>query len=392
MKLAFVVQRCGHEINGGAELHCLRIAEHMKKYSDVEIITTRAFDHISWKDHYPAGREEINGIPVRRFSVNRTRDPERFGKIQDFILEREHTEADELKWLEEEGPLCPALVQYLKENKSAYDHFIFFSYRYYHSFWGIDAVPEKSVLVPTAEHDPVIHLTIFKKMFRKPRAFVYNSVEERALINTLSGNTDIPGETVGVGIDLPPAFHPQKFREIHGIEGPYAVYVGRIETNKGCSELFDFFLRFKKKSPSMVKLVLVGESKIKIPPHPDVRYLGFLPEDEKFSAIKGADFLVLPSFYESLSMAMLEAWALGIPVLANARCEVLKGQCVRSNGGLIYEDEESFAESMSLLFGSPRFREVLGKNGREFFLNNYGWDVIEKKYLTLLGQISGIKK
>ena len=389
MKLAFVVQRYGLEINGGAELHCRWVAEHMKKYCDVEVLTTRAFDYITWKDHYPPGEEIVNGVPVKRFSVNRPRNPERFGNIQDFILENEHKEADEFKWLEEEGPLCPTLIQYLKEKESVYDYFIFFSYRYYQSFWGIDAVPHKSILVPTAEHDPVIHLKIFRGMFRKPRAFIYNSVEERALINTLSRNEDIPGETVGVGIDIPSEFARQKFREIHGIKGSYVVYIGRIDENKGCSELFDFFLRFKAKSGSDIKLALVGHSKLKIPSHPDIRYLGFIPEEEKFSALQGADLLVMPSFFESLSMVMLEAWALGKPVLANSRCEVLKGQCLRSNAGLFYENAESFSLALKLMLESPRLRKAMGENGKNYYLRNYTWEVIENKYLAILKQLEG---
>ena len=51
MKIAFVCQRYGNEVSGGAELHCRWIAEHMRKYMDVEVLTTRAFDYITWKDH-----------------------------------------------------------------------------------------------------------------------------------------------------------------------------------------------------------------------------------------------------------------------------------------------------------------------------------------------------
>ena len=45
-------------------------------------------------------------------------------------------------------------------------------------------------------------------------------------------------------------------------------------------------------------------------------------------------------------MVALEAWALGRPVLANGRCDVLKGQCIRSNAGLYYESYEEFAEAL----------------------------------------------
>jgi len=96
MNVAFVVQRYGLDINGGAELHCRWVAEHMARHWNVEVLTTRAHDYVTWADRYPAGMETINGITVRRFSVPRPRNPERFGRLQNFILDREHAEKDEL--------------------------------------------------------------------------------------------------------------------------------------------------------------------------------------------------------------------------------------------------------------------------------------------------------
>lgn len=387
MKLAFVVQRYGLDINGGAELHCRWVAEHLKKFCDIEVLTTRAFDYITWKNYFPQGEESINGIPVKRFSVNRPRNPERFGKIQDFIVKHEHKEIDELRWIEEEGPLSSSLIHYIKEHNSEYDFFIFFSYRYYHSYWGIDAVPHKSILVPTAEQDDVIHLKIFKDLFRKPQAFVYNSVEEREMIQTLSRNEYVMGDVVGVGTEVPEDFETEEFRKKYQIPGPYVLYVGRIDINKGCNELFDFFLRFKKESEFDAKLVLVGNTKIKIPSHSDIIFLGFTSEEEKFSALHGAEFLIMPSFFESLSMVTLEAWAMGKPVLANARCPVLKGQCLRSNAGLFYENYAEFSLAFHLLLFSKRLRIIMGTNGKKYFNQNYAWDVIEKKYLAILDRL-----
>jgi len=387
MKIAFVIQRYGLEIIGGAELHCRWVAEHLKKFFDVEVLTTRAYDYITWKNHYLKGEDTVNGIPVKRFSVSSTRDPKRFRRIQDYIMENEHKEEDELRWLEEEGPSSPSLIKYIKEHQSDYDYFIFFSYRYYQSYWGIKAVPHKSILVPTAEHDPVIHLKIFKDLFRKPRAFVYNSVEERNIINSLSQNEDILGDVVGVGTEIPSSFSSEEFYKKYKIDGNYIIYIGRIDENKGCDELFDFFLRFKKETSSDIKLILVGSAILKTPSHPDVSYLGFLSEYEKFSALDGALLLLMPSFYESLSMVILEAWALGKPVLANARCEVLKGQCLRSNGGLFYENYYEFKEALKLLLSLSRLRKAMGINGQEYFNQNYTWEVIENKYLSILDQL-----
>ncbi|MDH4197075.1 MAG: glycosyltransferase family 4 protein [Candidatus Aminicenantes bacterium] len=389
MKVAFVVQRYGLEVNGGAELHCRWVAEHLRKYFEVEVLTTRAADYVTWRNHYPEGVETVNGITVRRFPVARPRHPQRFGRIQEFVFHHEHGEEDELRWLEEEGPLAPALIDYIKGHRDDYDFFIFFSYRYYHSYWGIDAVREKSLLVPTAERDPVTNLRIFHELFRKPRALVYNSPEERAMINALAGNEAVPGDVVGVGTEVPADAAPERFRSRHGVEGEYIIYLGRIDENKGCRRLFDHFLRFKRETGSPVKLLLVGNSILRIPAHPDLLYMGFLPEEDKFDALAGAAALVMPSFYESLSMVTLEAWAMRRPVLANAQCEVLKGQCLRSNGGLFYENDEEFKEALGLLLADARLREILGENGRRYFDANYAWGIIEGKYLALLNSLRG---
>ena len=387
MKIAFVVQRYGLEISGGAELHCRWVAEHMRKHWEVEVLTTKALDYITWNNYYPDSVTEINQVPVKRFPVKKVRNPERFGKLQNFILANEHTAKDEIRWLEEEGPYSPALIQYLKNNQENYDYFIFFSYRYYHSFWGIKTVPQKSVLVPTAERDDIIHLNLFKDLFRTPQAFIYNSYEEKNMINTLAQNEEIPGEIVGVGSEIPDSFSTNEFLRENEIDGEYIIYLGRIDQNKGCAELFDFFLKFKKETGSDIKLVLVGSTVLKIPHHCDIIYLGFLSEEDKFSVLNGARFLCMPSFYESLSMVTLEAWAMQKPVLANARCEVLKGQCMRSNAGLYYSNYSDFREALTLLLSNFTLCEKMGKNGREYFLNNYTWEIIEEKYISLLERL-----
>jgi glycosyltransferase involved in cell wall biosynthesis len=86
-------------------------------------------------------------------------------------------------------------------------------------------------------------------------------------------------------------------------------------------------------------------------------------------------------------MVTLEAWALGRPVLANARCEVLQGQCRRSNGGLFYENYPEFRESLKLLLASDKLRRRLGENGQRYFEANYTWDIIEGKYLEIVRRL-----
>jgi glycosyltransferase involved in cell wall biosynthesis len=110
-------------------------------------------------------------------------------------------------------------------------------------------------------------------------------------------------------------------------------------------------------------------------------------DDDKFDGIAAADALVMPSYLESLSMVALEAWALGRPVLANARCDVLHGQCLRSNAGLYYSSYEEFAEALTWIAVKPGLGAMLGRNGRQYFQQNYTWPVIEKKYLDVFERL-----
>lgn len=387
LRLAFVVQRYGEDVNGGAEYHCRLIAEHLASRHDVEVMTSCAKDYITWRNEHRPGLHDVNGIRVRRFKVKRPRDPDRFGRLSQRVFLGRHSEQDELDWLAEQGPLSTGLIRFLKHRHDDYDYFIFFSYRYYHSFYGLRAVAPKGVLVPTAERDEVVGLGIFKELFHLPRAIVYNSVEEREMIWKTSGNRDVPGDVVGVGSDVPASIDPELFPARHGGTGRYFIYIGRIDQNKGCRTLFNYYRRYREETGSSLELVLVGGKMMEIPDEPGIRYVGFLSEAEKWSALVGAELLVMPSELESLSMVANEAWSVGKPVLANGRCDVLKGQCRRSNAGLYYEDYYEFREALARLESDGALRDGLGANGKRFYHQNYRWEVVEGKYNRMLSSL-----
>jgi glycosyltransferase involved in cell wall biosynthesis len=380
VKLAVVVQRYGADISGGAELHARYIAERLARHADVEVLTTCARDYVTWRNELPRGEEQIHNVRVRRFPVARARDGNQFGRRSRTVFERTHSIADELRWLDSQGPTSRDLVRHVRRSRDAFDFFVFFSYRYYHAWHGARAAPAKAVLVPTAERDAAIGLAIFPPVFRGVRAIMYNSLEERALIEGAAGRT-LPGIVVGVGSEIPARTEPARFRQKFGIRRPFAVYIGRIDVNKGCGELFSFFERYTRRYPAGLDLVLVGSNVIPIPAHPRIRHVGFLSDQDKFDALSAADLLIMPSPFESLSMVALEAWALGKPVLANGQCDVLRGQAVRSRAGLYYETFEEFAEGLYALEASGPLAAPLGASGREFFQRHYAWPVIERKYL-----------
>ena len=381
-----MVQRYGLDIAGGAEYHCRLVAEHMARHAQVEVLTTCAADYVTWANHYPEGREVLNGIPVRRFKVKRARDPQAFADWTDRVFRASHDPEDELRWLEEQGPFSPRLVRHIERHRDEFDLFVFFSYRYYPTYHGLRAVRDKALLVPTCEEDGVYRLPIFPPLFRMPRAIVYNSVEERALIEAVSSNAGVAGEVVGVGSALPQALDPDGFRRRSGLAGPFLLYVGRIDINKGCRQLFDFFRRYRAETGSKLQLALIGKAVIDIPQDAGIVHLGFLSDAEKWDALAACDLLVMPSRLESLSMVTLEAWWAERPVLVNGKCEVLRGQCRRANAGLYYSSYEEFREALALLESDATLRERFGQNGRKYFDSHYTWDIVERKYLSLIAQ------
>ncbi|MBI4888678.1 MAG: glycosyltransferase family 4 protein [Acidobacteria bacterium] len=385
-----MVQRYGVDVSGGAELHARYMAERLSSRVGVHVLTTCARDYLTWRNEFPPGTEEVNGVPVERFPVVRERRLEDFGIRSRRVFGRAHTLQEELDWLDSEGPVSPALVTRLRRSAAEFDFVLLFSVRYYQAYYGARAVPDRAVLVPTAEREPALGLAIFQPIFRGVRAIMYNSEEERAAINAVSGNDDVPGVVVGVGSAIPPAPEPLRARRQFGLHDRFMVYVGRIDANKGCAQLFDYYLRYLDTSRRALDLVLVGQGELEIPAHPRIRHLGYITDRDKFDVMAAAEALVMPSYYESLSMVALESWALGRPVLANARCDVLLGHCLRSHAGLYYESAGDFEAALDRLLDDPALADALGRAGRDYVASHYSWPVIEGKYLDMFERLASM--
>jgi glycosyltransferase involved in cell wall biosynthesis len=269
-------------------------------------------------------------------------------------------------------------------SRDRFDRFFFYCYRYYQTFHGLPTVRDKALLVPTAEEDPAIELTVFKELFRTPRGIVYLTPEERALVQEAGRNHDVPSAVIGSGLNLPPSDPGLDFAARHGLDRPFVLYVGRIDKNKGCVNLFAYFRKFIEETGADVDLVLAGSAVIPIPDHARIRHVGRISEEEKVAALGQCRLLVMPSPYESLSIVTLEAWALGAPVLANARCRVLMGQCLRSNGGLFYHGYAEFAEGLDLLLRHPDLARQMGRQGRAWVEKECAWETVEQRVEELL--------
>jgi len=389
VRVALVVQRYGLEVFGGAELHCRWVAEHLAERHQVEVLTTTATDYLSWTNVLPAGASALNGVSVRRFPVARARRVETFDPVANKVCFAAHTDEEEQQWLEEHGPVCPELVDFLRRHHRDYDALVFFSYRYWTTYCGLQVAPERSILVPTAEHDRVLYLRLFRSFFRLPAQIAFNTPEERELIERVTGNEGLRGEVVGTGIDRPTVVPVEEVEARLDLLGDFLVYVGRIEPEKGCAVMIDHFLRWQRETRSKVTLALLGRGTMSFSENAHVRLMGVIPDAEKLAAVGRARALVMPSRHESLSMVVLEAWMMGRPVLVNGDCEVLRGQVLRSGGGLYYRRYEEFAAALDLLLAEPALANRLGGQGHDYFQANYAWERIMEKYDRLLERVAG---
>ncbi|MBN1515321.1 glycosyltransferase family 4 protein [Candidatus Sumerlaeota bacterium] len=390
LRIAFVVQRYGERITGGAEQLCRQVAENLSEHYDIEILTTTAKDYTDWKNYYIPGREKVDRLTIKRFPIEGQYNALRFRWQTRLLFRLPHSLESERRWIQAQGPNTPVLIDYIERNASDYDLLLFFSYRYYPAFFGLPKVRQKSVLVPTAEHDRTIYLHSYMDFFHQPRAIIYLTPEEKTLINGVTHNERVESRIIGIGVNPPPQTDPQKFRMDFGIHGPFLLYVGRIDENKGCGAMFNYMWRYFEENPDTpLRLLLIGFRAMHIQPHPKIIHIGYLDDEAKFNAIAAAEAMIMPSRYESLSIVTLEAMACGAPVIVNQECEVLQGHAERSHAAFTYSNYEEFSASIREVHENPELCNEMRRNGKRYVQENYSWPIVNQQYREFIAELSG---
>jgi len=385
MRLLFVVQRYGLEVAGGAEAACRDVASRLAgRGHEVHALTSCAQSYVDWANVYPEGDAELGGVAVHRLPVARAREDRFFGPINGRAAHGRKPVPLYLQaeWMRLQGPELPGLAPWLTERAAGYDAVVFFTYLYYTTWAGLPVAAglAPTVLAPTAHDEPPIYLPLFDFTFRLPTSFAFLTEEEEALVQRRF-RVRRPSAVVGLGIDLDATGDADAFRAQFGLgDRPYVLYVGRLDPGKGSDELYGFFTTFKDRNPGPLALVVVGEPVKPLPDHPDVVCTGFVDEATKVSAVTGCELLVQPSYYESFSLVLAEAWAQSKPALVQGHCDVLVGQAQRSEGAVPYCGYAEFEAAMELLLAQPRLRAELGWRGRHYVQQRYGWTTVLEHY------------
>lgn len=378
MRLLYTVQRYGDDLVGGSEAACREFAEHLVQRGHyVEVVTSRARSYVDWADEYESGTTEINGVLVHRLGVTELRSAEKSRPIDDWTVLGPHPIPlfQQQRWLRLLGPQLEDYATWLRTHSDRFDAIIHMTYRFATTTMGLPLTSGQvpTILQPTAHDESGLWIRQFDTLFRLADAFLFFTPEERQLVADRFDFTP-DGEVIGMGMEMHPTADSAPFRGRFALgDRPYLLYVGRIDAAKGVVEAFRFFEAYKHRNPGPLLLLFAGETVSDLPDNDDVVQVGFLDERSKRSALAGCLALLQPSYYESFSIVLCEAWLQGRPALVQGLSDVLGGQARRSGGALPYRGFAEFEAALDLLLDDPAFADRLGTNGRRYVEDHYGW-------------------
>src|SRR5215813_1090361 len=311
-KVAIVVQRCHEDVVGGSETLAWHYTQLLRDSYEVDVLTTTALDTSEWANVLPEGSESKDGVRIVRFPVTIGRSRYWSG-LHHRLLESFHPfepgngHHSSLNWtialqedfIRHQGPYSEPLFRFIKENWSNYRAVIFITYLYPTTYFGLQHLPAgRALFAPTLHDELPAYLPAYKYAAGRARELIWLTAAEQRVGQKLWG--DLPGRVVSMAIDT-------NIREAQWAPVPYLLYCGRVDPNKGCRELFEYFITFKKTHPGNLKLIITGKDDIDVPKHEDIEFRGFVSVEEKFRLMAGAMLFVTPSPNESFSIVTLEA-------------------------------------------------------------------------------------
>jgi len=373
LHVAVVSFRYGTDFVGGAETSLRIIAESLHQAGHaVEVFTTCTCSVSAWTNDLPEGTTSVFGVPVHRFHVDPW-DQVRHLETVCAVREAEGQVPAAIGHAYFAHSIQSArLLDALGRRIDEFDAVVVGPYLLGLTHAVARAFPDRTVLLPCFHDEGFARLAATREAYEQVAGILYHSPEEQELAQRQLGINHPNATCAGTFVDTAnPGDAATAAPLVAGI-GRYVVYCGRYSDHKGVPRLIEFARRYHERSPERFTFVFLGEGEVAIPAEPWARDLGFVEETSKRSVLAGAAALVQLSRQESLSLAALEAWAQGTPVVADIACPVLAGQLRRSGGGQVVDDFESFAAALDSLWSNPEHWQALGRQGRDYVVSEYG--------------------
>ena len=374
MRVAIAVPRYGPEVVGGAETLARGFAEEAARRGwTVEVWTTCARSHYTWKNVYPAGTEASNGVTVRRFPITLWRPGVR-AKIETRLASLGSLSvADQYAWLAS-GAHSGPLYRYVAGLAEGFDVLVVLPYAMPLAHYAAWAAPDKVVIWPCLHREPYAYMEPVRLLLENVWGVMFLSPEESVLATRflrmcLHRHAVLGGGVTSILASEQPQNNPS----------PYLLYIGRLEEGKNLSVLYEYVRRYGDEGGN-IRLVVLGSGPLKPPTHLAFDYRGFVSEQEKAKACVAALALCQPSLNESFSITIMESWLAGRPVVVYEDCAVTRGHVRRSRGGLWFRTYEEFREAIEWLKANRRLANRMGHNGREYVRRNYTWEAVANRF------------
>jgi glycosyltransferase involved in cell wall biosynthesis len=174
------------------------------------------------------------------------------------------------------------------------------------------------------------------------------------------------------------------------IQKPYLLYLGRLEQKKNIEGILDAYKILKEKYNIPHKLILVGapgygykKIKLKIRNFKlEIKELGYVDEPTKWQLLKNAEVFLFPSFYEGFGLPVLEAQAVGTPLVTSYNSCLPK---IAGEGALFVDPKNpaQIAEAIKSIIDDKNLRDKLIQSGFEN-IKRFSWEECAKKTLEIL--------
>ena len=176
------------------------------------------------------------------------------------------------------------------------------------------------------------------------------------------------------------------------------LFLGRLHAKKGLQVLCQAWREIEARWPD-AHLVLAGpdtgdmrlslEQLCRSLGARRVTFTGMLEGALKWSALEASEVFLLPSYSEGLSVSVLEAMGMGLPVIVSRQCH-LPEVATRNCGWEIEPEREALAAAMEECLRAPAARRAaLGANGRQLVESRYSWARVGQQMAAVYEWMAG---
>lgn len=388
---------------GGAENYCATVSESLAgRGYRIEVFTSRLRSRFRWQNELPP-HAVVNSVRVRRFGVL-PRGPitwRWFHWSQRGYAARPRP-IYELGLMMGEGPVCPGLAPALTAQRTSTT--VVHVFGLYSAMAWYTAVLANWLRIPLVI-TPFTHREAHNlDMAWKQRALagaasvIAMTHQERGYLIEEIGLDPRRVHVVSPALDLAHyavAAGPAARARLGLDQTAFVVlFLGRQEENKELATLLAACSGAARRGREAFTLVLAGpktpyaERLLREPPA-NVVNLGEVDEAAKLDALNACDCLVLPSRSESFGIVLLEAWAVGKPVIAAESAATTELVAAGRDGFLFpVGNAEILADRLTLLLDQPGLARELGQNGRQRVLTKHVSEALGEKMAAVYESIA----